>query len=87
MPELFPEECDCEDEDIDILTGISWCWQCGTRRYLSSEELKMRLEIEAEHQTHYDEFCETMEKAGYVSPPLSDDDPGAPDTQDDEIPF
>lgn len=57
-------ECDCMEEEVDILTGVAHCWRCGSRRYLGSEEFKRALEIEAEFQEQYArhiEECEAQE--------------------------
>lgn len=46
-------DCDCAEEEVDVLEGIARCWQCGSTRPLSSEELKSSLEIEAKFQEEY----------------------------------
>ncbi|WP_029066519.1 hypothetical protein [Labrenzia sp. DG1229] len=51
-------ECDCMDEEIDVLTGVAHCSRCGSRRYLSSEDLSKRLKLEADLQADYDRYCE-----------------------------
>lgn len=57
MPELLPDECDCQDADLDILTGLETCFTCGSRRYLSTEELRHREKLEAEWEAaYYDEM-------------------------------
>ncbi|WP_299830625.1 hypothetical protein [uncultured Roseobacter sp.] len=57
MPELLPEECDCQDEDIDILTGAATCHMCGSRRYLTTKQLDRLSDLQAE----YDEYCHQLE--------------------------
>lgn len=42
-------ECDCEDEDVDILTGRGFCPSCGRTRWLTSEQLQERQRLQAEH--------------------------------------
>jgi hypothetical protein len=56
MPEKLPEECDCEDADLDILTGIETCYVCGTRRYLTSEQLRHREQLQAQWEADYHEM-------------------------------
>lgn len=55
-------DCDCREEDVDILTGRAHCSICGSSRWLSSEELTRRLKVEAECQADYDRHCEQWEK-------------------------
>ena len=56
MPELLPEECDCQDAELDILTGVETCYVCGSRRWLSGEELREREEAEARLHAEYDQM-------------------------------
>ena len=46
-------ECDCLEADLDILTGIERCYQCGRTRYVSSEELDLRRKQQADHEEEY----------------------------------
>lgn len=34
------DECTCEDFDVDILTGIATCADCGTRWFMSKREFE-----------------------------------------------
>jgi hypothetical protein len=55
--EDYRAECDCMETDLDILTGIERCWRCGSTRWLSGEEFKLRLKQEAEWaEAYYDEI-------------------------------
>lgn len=56
MPELLPEECDCQDADLDILTGVETCYVCGSKRWLNSDELRTREKLEAEWAAAYDQM-------------------------------
>jgi len=51
-PDL-PDDCDCLEADLDILTGIERCHVCGRSRFLSSEEFSLRLKQEAEWTEAY----------------------------------
>lgn len=77
-----PDPCDHEDAEIDILTGLETC-HCGWSRYLTSEELKKRAEIEAEA---YELYCQEMEEAT-----KQEIEKGMPEQhteiKDNEIPF
>lgn len=33
-------DCDCSEEEVDILDGTAHCWRCGNRRILRTEEFK-----------------------------------------------
>jgi hypothetical protein len=46
--DLPDDLCDHEDEDIDILTGRGICPSCGNVRWLTSEQFKRRLALQAE---------------------------------------
>ena len=49
------DECDCwEYEHIDPLTGVASCYRCGSRRYLSAEQMRQVEALQAE----YDEMIE-----------------------------
>lgn len=61
-------ECDCMEEEIDVLDGRARCWQCGLSRWLSSEELTARLKLEAELQADYDLYCEQVDAEEAVPP-------------------
>ncbi len=43
-----PADCDCDDYEADILTGVATCWRCGNRWHMSSDELKANLKIHAD---------------------------------------
>ena len=62
MPWLDPEECDCMDAEIDILTGIERCDACGSSRWLDEAEFTKRLRQEAEWQAEYDHHCCQVEQ-------------------------
>lgn len=47
-------ECDCEDEEVDMLTGRGVCPSCGRTRWLTSEQLQECQRLQAE----YDEAME-----------------------------
>ena len=82
-PEEF--ECDCEEEELDILTGRAVCWRCGASRFVTSDEFQMRMKLEAEAQAAWDQHCAEMEKSGAVLEPPPDSQPIF--ITDDEIPF
>lgn len=62
MPERLPEECDCEDADLDILTGVETCYTCGTKRYLTSEQLRHREWLHARWEAQYHEMLQEEER-------------------------
>ena len=41
-------ECDCEDEEVDILTGCGICPSCGRSRWLTTEQLREHQRLQAE---------------------------------------
>jgi hypothetical protein len=41
------EQCDHDDEDMDILSGYAFCWRCGSRRSISDDEIKAQEAHEA----------------------------------------
>lgn len=49
------DDCDCIEEELDILTGIVRCHVCGRSRFLPSEEFTRRLQQEAEWAAAYHE--------------------------------
>ena len=49
-------DCDHIDADIDILTGLLSC-HCGYSRWLSGEELRREIEIQAECYEAYAAEC------------------------------
>ena len=47
--DLYDDEpCDHEDRDVDILTGRASCWQCGESWWLTDEQLRRELELNAQ---------------------------------------
>lgn len=47
---LADDACDCEEyEYIDPLTGSATCNRCGSRRYLSAEQMKRIDAAQAEY--------------------------------------
>lgn len=46
--------CDCEDLEVDILTGRGICPSCGRTRWLTTKQLSERRRLQAE----YDEAME-----------------------------
>jgi hypothetical protein len=56
-------ECDCTEEEVDVLTGVAHCWRCGSRRYLGSEEFARSLKIEAQFQEDYARHIEECERS------------------------
>lgn len=85
MPWADPYECDCLDEDVDILTGIATCDACGRSRWLTSEQLRERLKLEAELQAEYDRQCAEWEKEEATA--LRSAPPRLTVVEDDDIPF
>ena len=58
MPELYPFECECEDPDIDPVSGHARCFTCGRSWFLSDGE---RLHM-VHMQAAYDRWCEETEQ-------------------------
>lgn len=69
--EFEPIECDCLDAEIDILTGRETCHICGRSRYLTSEEFKNRLKLQAEWEDAYYEEIAVSEKLSNYPPPIT----------------
>jgi hypothetical protein len=51
------EPCEHEHADVDTLTGMAYCPSCGEGWWLSAEELKRELEIQAQA---YEAFAAEM---------------------------
>lgn len=49
------DPCDHESHDVDILTGRAHCFRCGEAWWLTSDELKAELRINAM-------LCEAIEE-------------------------
>ena len=64
-------ECDCFDEEIDILTGQVNCWRCGATRYLSPDELDARINFEAAAQEAWDNEVSEMDKTQSTPPEIT----------------
>lgn len=71
MPERLQDDCDCHDADLDILTGLETCYACGSRRYLSSDELRHREELEAQWHAEYDRQCQEWEQEHHADQGVS----------------
>jgi len=55
------EPCDHEHADFDPLIGRESC-SCGWSRWLTGEEYSRRLNLEAQAQAEWDEFCKQAEQ-------------------------
>lgn len=68
--------CDCPNPDIDLVEGTSTCYECGARRYLSTEELEAdaidndlyRTEEDEEVSLMFDVGDEVEKASGYKWP-------------------
>lgn len=56
------DDCDCFNEEVDVIEGYAWCPDCGSRRYLTSQQISERLALEAELQEEYDRQCSEWDK-------------------------
>lgn len=41
-------ECDCEDAEVDILTGRAHCYSCGRVWWLDGEQIKREAELQTQ---------------------------------------
>ena len=48
------DDCDCDEPDVDTITGEAHCYRCGRSWFLSSEQLALELRLNAEAQEYYD---------------------------------
>ncbi|MBX5089393.1 hypothetical protein [Rhizobium lentis] len=47
-------DCDHEGYDIDILTGVAWCWRCQHKWFVTHEEITREIEHQAEYMAQFE---------------------------------
>jgi len=93
-PDLYEDDCrelcDCSDEEWDTAERTAKCWECGTSRSLSAEEINqfLRAQSDFEQQMQRDRFWDRVRGVGWSIRQFLMGFSRQPTEQfDDDIPF